>query len=151
MLRPLPTFSDSPVARGRREFLMRLLGLVGAVALPWSSVAHATPGARPFDSRESSLSESDLRIATLGRQFKTEEPVRARRLIEWVEAELPPWGRLGTPARRARIVREQLLTSRRLAQDFERGDVVTIDGWVLARTEGAVAVYLNSLVRPGRS
>jgi hypothetical protein len=76
------------------------------------------------------------------------EPDQAHRLVRWVESQLPPWGRLLAPARRARIARERLLTPRRLDRDFASDRVVVIDGWVLARTEGAVAVYISNLSSP---
>ena len=129
----------------RRGFLIRLLGILGALGLP-----RASAGAARLDGRVAEFSDSELRIASLGRQFASEEPLQARRLMGWVEAELPLWLRFSEPARRSRIARELLLTPRRLRRDFDRAEVVVIDGWVLARTEGAVAVYLNALVGPER-
>jgi hypothetical protein len=138
--------TSSPLASSayrRRGFLIRLLGMLAALLLPRS-----TARAARLDGRAARLSDRELRIATLGRQFAMEEPLQAHRLMGWVEARLSPWLRFTAPARRARIARELLLTPRRLSRDFDRADVVIIDGWVLARTEGAVAVYLNSLAGP---
>jgi hypothetical protein len=128
----------------RRGFLARLLGVAGALALPGSAVAVATRDPGRFDAARFSLSESESRIASLGRHLIANDPGRAEQLIRWVESQLPLWGRVAAPARRARIARERLLTARRLDRDFERHEVVVIDGWVLARSEAAVAVYLSS-------
>ena len=91
------------------------------------------------------VTESNRRIAALGRRFEAEDPVAARRLAREVEAQVGFWG-LGTSCeRRARIARARLLVRRRIGAEFSRGDVLLIDGWMLARSEGAVAAYISSL------
>ena len=42
-------------------------------------------------------------------------------------------------------VRDRLLEPARIAEELDRGDVMTVDGWVLPRSEAAVAIYLRFL------
>ncbi|MGI9590835.1 MAG: hypothetical protein ACR2P8_05665, partial [Myxococcota bacterium] len=51
------------------------------------------------------------------------------------------------PEARARAVRRRWLDAARLAAEFDAGDVVRVDGWLLARSEAAAAAYLDTLVR----
>jgi hypothetical protein len=104
---------------------------------------------RAISSSKRHLFESDRLIASLGRCLEEENPAEARSLLRWVEARLPAWASLAPRRRRAWIARERLLTRQRLDEEFERGDVILIDGWVLARSEGALAVYLSSLAPHG--
>ena len=117
----------------RRDFLK---GLTLLVALP--PVACAA---------QQGLSESDHRIASLGRKLAEAEPELAAALVQRVAAETPGLDAGAAPAARARVVRRQWLGPTRLAAEFDAGDVVRIDGWLLARSEAAAAAYLDMLVR----
>jgi hypothetical protein len=127
-----------------------LVGFAGVVAIPWSGAASTLPEVRDFDPRRGWLADSESLVATLGEQLLREDPATARLLARWVESELPLWARIASPSRRGRLAREHLLTPPRIGRDFERDETLTIDGWVLARTEAAVAVYLSYLSHSSR-
>jgi len=91
------------------------------------------------------VSESNRRVAALGRCFQAEDPELARRLAREVEAGIALWCIGASCERRARIARARLLTSRRIGAELARGDALLINGWILARSEGAVAAYISSL------
>ena len=113
------------------------LSLIGASA---KRRAAATPG-----SAQSSLTPSDRRIAELGARLARSDPAAAGRLVRSVDTELPGWLRLTGARRRARVVRQRLLAPARVAADLDRGEVMSIDGWLLARSEVAAAAYLHGL------
>ena len=119
----------------RRDFLA---ALAGALALP--QVACST---------ETGLSESDLLIASLGRQLAVQDAGAAALLASWVEEQMAARYAHASAGERARIARRQLLTRSRLTAEFDAGDVILVDGWTLARSEAAVAAYLDSLAREG--
>jgi hypothetical protein len=87
------------------------------------------------------LSDSDRRLARLGAAIVAADPARARALLRVVETAAGAI-RL-SPGR----VRRCMLHPARVQGDFARGDVVTADGWVIARSEAALCVYLEALVR----
>ncbi len=91
------------------------------------------------------LSGSDLRIASLGAQLGAEDPTLVESLRHEVESELPSWSSLASRRRRAGLVRERFLDRGRRNADLDREEIVVVDGWVLARSEAAAAVYLDSL------
>jgi hypothetical protein len=91
------------------------------------------------------VSESNRRIAAVGRRFEAENPEVARRLAREVEAYVAVWCIGASCERRARIARARFLTRRRLGTEFARGDALLIGGWILARSEAAVAAYISSL------
>ena len=122
--------------RSRREFLA---ALASVLALP--------AAARALEPAGVELSASDRRIASIGRRIEREDAEAAAGLLREVEAQMPLRSAFVSPGRRARRAREHLLTPGRLAAELEAGDVVTADGWVLARSEGALATYLDSLLR----
>ena len=146
-----PGSADSgllPVKWTRRGLLTGLAGLAGAIGFRFAfpAVAGAANAAPPPAGR-SALSASDLRIAALAGELASNHPEEADRITCWVESQLPAKPRFSRPHRCARQVREVLLEPRRVSREFEREDVIILDGWVLSRSEGAAAVYLNSLAR----
>ena len=94
------------------------------------------------------LSASDLGIASLGSHLRRTDPSAAKELLREVEEELPAFSPLISSRRRAGLVRERFLDRSRRNADLDREEIVVIDGWVLARSEGAAAVYLSHLAQP---
>lgn len=91
------------------------------------------------------LAQADGCIAELGAILARDEPVVARRLVREVQAELPLWLRFAGARRRACAARARLLDPARVAGDLAREDTQSIDGWWLARSEAAAAVYLHAI------
>jgi len=71
-------------------------------------------------------------------------PAVAEDLVREVEREVGSATR-GPGGDPARLARETFLPPVRLRRDFDRGDVLVVDGWVLSRSEVAVCVYLYAL------
>lgn len=124
---------DDILWSSRRDFLK---GLALVLVLPQTACV-AEPG----------LSESDRLIASLGRKLAEDDPETAARLARLVAERMPALDALASAEERARAVRQQLLVGSRLAAEFDAGDVIVIDGWMLARSEATAAVYLDLLVR----
>jgi hypothetical protein len=146
-----PGSADSgprPVKWTRRGLLSGLAGLAGAIGFRFAfpGTASAANAALPPAGR-STLSDSDLRIAALASELSTNHPQEADRITRWVESQLPAMPRFSRPHRCARQVREVLLEPSRVNREFEREDVMILDGWVLSRSEGAAAIYLNLLAQ----
>ncbi len=131
----------------RRRFIASLAGMACALALGrWRPSADR--GRDSAMAAGSLRSSSNRRIASLGSLFRREHPQDAQRLVRWVESQVPVHGLPTSRERRARIVRERLLKPDRIEREFARGQVMWVDGWQLARSEGAAAVYLDFLDRP---
>jgi hypothetical protein len=124
-------FRDGMLTRsmvGRRQ----AIGLLAAALT--GLVTHAPPPTRaggPF------LSVSDLRLAALGARLAAERPELARRLARRLGRRFGSHG-----AAHARLA---LLDPARIRGELARGATVTVDGWLLARSEAAVCVYLDRL------
>lgn len=132
-----------PRPRGvaRRSFLRSLLlSLAAFAAFPGS-------GRAARDARSPrALPPADRAIAALAVGFQHSQPAAAARIARSVAAELPPRVRwFASPEQKARQARAQLLAGARVAAELARGDVALLDGWVLARSEAALAVYLRDL------
>lgn len=131
----------------RRGFLALLAGASAAFALPGILRGLKGPGlGNPPDE----LCESDRLIASLGRRLRSSEPATAACLSREVEARLPGWSAFASRRRRAALVRARFLNRRQRDADLEREEIVLVDGWVLARSEAAAAVYLSLLVDSSR-
>lgn len=115
------------------------LALAGARGAAASGARARAPGSAPPLPSD----PSDRRIARLGAVLWREDPATARRLARLADAQLPAWLRLAGPSRRARALRPRLLAPARLAGELDRGEVLVLDGWVLARSEAAVAAWLH--------
>src|SRR6266446_1256666 len=87
------------------------------------------------------LSRADRCLARLGGRVAAVAPAVAEDLVREVEREVGSATR-GRGGDRARLAREAFLRPVRLRRDFDRGDVLVVDGWVLSRSEVAVCVYL---------
>jgi hypothetical protein len=131
--------------RSRRRFIAEVLGGVGFFAVLGSGRAGSASSSEAPG--PDSLGLGDRRIAVLGERCFAESPRTARALARLALRELPPSCVFSSPKRRARLTRERLLDRARLAREFDREEVVEIDGWVLARSEAAAAVYLYTLTR----
>jgi len=127
----------------RRGFLAA--GAAWAAALIGSRYQRASADPEAPATVGALVSESNQRIAALGRRFKAEDPELARRLAREVEAGVAFWCIGASCERRARIARARLLTPRRIGAEFARGDALLIGGWIVARSEGALAAYISSL------
>jgi hypothetical protein len=128
----------------RRDFLTA--GAAWAAALIGSRCRRASANSELAATTVGALvSESNRRVAALGRRFHAEDPELARRLAREVEAGVALWCVGASCERRARIARARFLTRRRIGAEFARGDALLISGWILARSEGAVAAYISSL------
>jgi len=121
------------------------VGLAGAIGLglrfPNAASAANPPASRP------ALDDSDLRIAALASAWTTKHPKEAHLITRWADSQLPARLRSSSPVRCAHQVREALLEPGRVRREFEREEVMILDGWVLSRSEGAAAIYLNSLAQ----
>lgn len=78
-------------------------------------------------------------LALLGERLVAERPALARRLANAVARELSESG--------ARAVRREILRADRIAAEFAAGDVLSVDGWILARSEAAACAYLHRETR----
>ncbi|MGH0030206.1 MAG: hypothetical protein ACQGVC_10475 [Myxococcota bacterium] len=123
----------------RRNFLLGTLRVAAGLALLRPTAAHAarTPGplARP--------DLSTRRIAGLGERLAREDRPTAERLAREVAAELPLWLRLAGTRRRMQAARRLCLDPRRVAADLDAGRVLRVDGWILARSEVALAAWAH--------
>lgn len=130
--------------RSRREFLagMRAAGAGLLLFGPMASAVSASP--RDLLSRER-LSVSDRQIAGLGARFARQDPAAARELGQWAASQLPRRSEIFGVRRQAAAARARLLDRARLADEFAREEVVLADGWLLARSEVALAVHLAHL------
>ncbi len=139
--RPMLLSSSRKVAR--RVFLRAALLLTSLAAAPRTSSAGnaAAPGSVP------ELGVRDRELALLAEELLRRRPDEAARVHAGVEAALPSRRRLFAVSRRARarLARQTLLAPDRIARELDRGDVVALDGWVLARSEAHFAIYLASL------
>lgn len=133
--------------RSRRRFLFALLGGAGFISFAPARRTRAAFIAPARTITAVTLTHHEDRISILGARCYADNANEARKLARFAASELPAWSRLASPQRRARLVRERLLRPERLAVEFEREEVVEIDGWMLARSEAATAVYLHTLAR----
>jgi len=133
----------------RRTFL-------GVSALLACSIGAApTRAAIALGRRWEKLDGGDRQLANLARASVRLNPAHAARVFREVEAEVErtPEGASHpgrpTPRNRARKARRTLLEPSRIAAELEAGEVETLDGWVLARSEARLAVYLAHLTGLG--
>ena len=132
------------ISLSKRRFLRRLATVVcGLALLPPALVFGRTASGRRG---QVDLSRADRALAALGRRLGSDRPREAQHLLRWAAAQTPPW-RL--PGRSAARIRQQLLDPHRLAREFASGQVLELDGWVVARSEAAAAVALNALAENG--
>lgn len=131
--------------RSRRSVLGSLAALVVvfvAGVLAWPPRARAGRLGAPVV-----LSDADRSLAALGRRIAQRRPVLARELGRFADRELG-WARGSrSQPRTAARIRSVLLADGRCEADFRRGEAVTIDGWVLARSEVAAAICLHRIER----
>lgn len=99
------------------------------------------------DGSASVLDAGSLAIAALAAERATHLDGGARRIVAEVEASLPSALRQGPVRARAAHARRLLLSRRRIESELARNDVVVLDGWVLARSEAELAIYLHHLQR----
>jgi hypothetical protein len=135
---PTPARNSS----SRRRFLARLF--TAALTLLLGSGRAALAAARQV-TREAGLTESDRLIASVAGPYAARYPADARRIAAWAESQLPPTRRRRDAGASAALVREHLLRPTRIAEELERDEVTILDGWVLARSEAAAAIYLHAL------
>ena len=129
----------------KRRFLGRLATVVcGLALLPPALVFGRTASGRRG---QVDLARADRALAALGRRLGRDRPREAQRLLRWAAAQTVPW-RLAARSDADRI-RQQLLDPHRLAREFASGQVLELDGWVVARSEAAAAVALNALAENG--
>jgi hypothetical protein len=135
-------------AWSRRGFLGRLATAASFLLL---GRARAALASTQTDSHDSSLTESDRLIASVAGPYTARDPRAARRIARWAEAQLPASRRPRSAGASAALVRTHLLRPTRIAEELARDDVMMLDGWVLARSEAAAAIYLHALAsRPDR-
>jgi hypothetical protein len=129
----------------KRRFLRRVATVVcGLALLPPALVFGRTASGRRG---QVELSRADRALAALGRRLGIDRPHEARRLLRWAAARTAPWRLAGRPD--AACIRQGLLDPQRLAHEFASGQVLELDGWVVARSEAAAAVALNALAEGG--
>jgi len=121
----------------RRDVLRVLLVVVGACLGAPTMRAWARGGraASPV------LSARDAHLADLGARFVAEDAETARSLVAGVAGWRGSRSRGGHSE--ARRVRAALLGVRAREHDLARGDVLSVDGWMLTRSEVAYCVYLH--------
>jgi hypothetical protein len=134
---PLP----SPPRRGFLVGALRALAGLAALRARPARASQAPLPARPAPSARE--------IARLGEWLAQREPGRARSLAAEVEAALPAWLRLAGSERRVRAARRLLLDPSRIARDLDCGRILSVDGWVLARSEVALAVFAHGASQRG--
>lgn len=139
---PAPTRrAGSLRGAGRRSFLAGALRtLAGLATLP--ALERAARAAPPAPSAADPRTPPDE--AYLGAWLARSDARRARALAREVDAALPGWLRLAGGERRLRAARRRFLDPARLARDLDAGRVLVVDGWVLARSEVAVAAYAHA-------
>ena len=125
---------DLELPVGRRRFL---LGVVAALFAPLTALLGMRERGAAASERLAACRGlfSDRRSAgELGRRYLAQHPGEADpfRLAETVFSEWAPAEARAAASSRA-VLRELLGERRR--SDFRRGDVVSIGGWVLSRTE----------------
>jgi hypothetical protein len=110
-----------PWAAMTRRTLLRLLGGGTLAALGLD----AGPAAGAADAESASTAAAAL--ARVGRRYL--EAVPAERDVTVLRAELGELAAATEPARHAAAL------ERAVGRDFERGDILALDGWILSRTE----------------
>jgi hypothetical protein len=110
-----------PWAAMTRRTLLRLLGGGTLAALGLD----AGPAAGAADAESASTAAAAL--ARVGRRYL--EAVPAERDVTVLRAELGELAAATEPARHAAAL------GRAVGRDFERGDILALDGWILSRTE----------------
>jgi hypothetical protein len=131
-------------AISRRGFLARLAGIAAITSLPIHK-GHRWPKRVGGNDEGILLDESESRIASLGGHLQAKDPELAFQLMAEAESEMPAWSSIASRRRRAGLVQDRLLDPSRRNADLDREQIVLIDGWVLARSEAAAAVYMNAL------
>jgi hypothetical protein len=131
--------------RARRDFLRCLLALAG---LAWVGAVLRLPTGVRFRGRAGAapLDAAGRAVADLAADFARAHPEHARRIVRAVEASLPTGARFARPAHRVTLARARLLRARRVEAELAAGDVILLDGWVLARSEAAFAIYAHAQV-----
>jgi hypothetical protein len=118
-------------------------GLLARAVLAVFALVSFFPGLRMRRPADPTLVDADRRIARLGERLAELDPAGARELARWAEGLLG-----GNVAQRPRRVwaaraRRTLADPARLGRDLASGQTVICDGWVLARSEAALAVALH--------
>ena len=117
----------------RRRFLRRLSGLTALCMMPRSWALERAAQAAQCESVDSLLAHiNDLDAARiLGWSYLAKHPAEAdqRHLLDRVLGTgLTPWSNPNASALRRHLALQQ-------RQDFQNGATVTVDGWILSRTE----------------
>ena len=125
----------------RRRFVVRALGYVAAT-VPFSFLISRTAQS---DTQMVGPDAADLEIAALGGKFREAQPDTASRLeaLALKDAGFAPSDSIDWEgARRAHL----LLTERtRVSAELARGDVVFVEGWLLAHSEAGAALIFTSV------
>jgi len=127
---------------GRREML-KLFASAGSALLLVDGRDHAIFGARMHPDAPS---DSTRHLALLGRRLAEGQPRLARGLASHVERQIALDGGRTTFASRAAAARRFFLRPDRLRREFDRGAVVSVGGWILARSEAAVCAWAHSFL-----
>jgi hypothetical protein len=142
-------FDERGGQRRSADGVSRRLVVQGVVAVAAAALAGARAGVAwawgvPID--RAPPSEADRRLAELGARLAGEAPETAAELADEVARHVRR-GRPGTtPGAQARA---RFLQRDRIARELASGAVVGVDGWMLARSEAAVAAYLHRVDRHG--
>jgi hypothetical protein len=117
-----------------------LLGLGGAATAAFVAVAAGvTLGDRDDTADDGGERTSDASVARVGEAYRAAYPDEDDRAL--LERELPDLD----GARGAELEDRLRLLDERVRQDFADGDVVLVDGWLLARTEARAAALVSIL------
>ena len=139
------TSSEPRRARPRRQFMSRIAAALGIATASLSigiysrrsEIELAHERVRGDAERASRAAE----VARLGAAFVASHRDEARGIARAVEQALPRWHRFVDTRARTRLIEKHVLEPGRIARELERGDVMILEGWVLARSEAAAAIH----------
>ena len=129
-------------AHSRRSFLAgSMVSVVTAALHPFLAINPVLAEVDPLKSNA-----ADLELAALGEVLRKAEPETAARLEAWGREAS---GLSATQKIDWTVVNQSrlLLTERtRVAAEFDRGEIIFVAGWLLARSEAATALLYASVL-----
>jgi len=127
---------------GRRSFLLSLAagGVLCAAGGPWFAMA-AEPAASPWPAWLLDADNAEA-VARLGAAYRAAHPEESSRavLVEFIDRALAAAAGGKTPAAPAGL---QALMLRRVRDEYAKGEVVRVTGWILSVTEARLYALVS--------